>query len=63
MSFVAHEVKIKGVSGMINDLYFDFVGHKYEKNDTFIDNDNLDDVLDDYLYEAVFEKDPGWLFS
>lgn len=63
MSFVAHEVKIKGVSGMINDLYLDFVGHKYEKNDTFIDNDDLDDVLDDYLYEAVFEKDPGWLFS
>ena len=63
MSFVAHEVKIKGVSGMINDLYLDFVGHKYEKNDTFIDNDDLDDVLDDYLYEAVFEKDPGRLFS
>ena len=59
MSFVAHAVKIKGVSGNINDLYLDFVGHKYEKNATFIDNEDLDDVLDDYLYGAVFEKDPG----
>ena len=61
MSFVAHEVKLKGISGKINDLYLDFVGFKYDKNETFIDNPDLDDFLDDYLYEAVLKGEPGTL--
>ena len=60
MSFVAHEVKMKGVSGKINDLYLDFVGFKYDKEDSFIDNSDLDNFLDSYLYEAVFEEEPGY---
>ena len=59
MSFVAHEVKIIGISGKITDLYLDFVGHKYKKEETFIENKDLDDFLGIYLYEAVLEKNPG----
>ena len=61
MSFVAHEVKIKGISGKINDLYIDFVGFKYDKDDSFTDNSDLDNFLDSYLYEAIIEEEPGYL--
>ena len=56
---MAHEVKIKGISGKITDLYLDFVGHKYQKEETFIENEDLNDFLGNYLYEAVLEKEPG----
>ena len=59
MSFVANEVKLKGISGQINNLNIDFVGHKYKKTETFREDEDLDDFLDDYLYEAILEKDPG----
>ena len=61
MSFVAHEVKMKGISGKINDLYIDFVGFKYDKDDSFTDNSDLDNFLDSYLYEAIIEEEPGYL--
>ena len=78
MSFVANEVKLKGISGKIKNLYIDFVGHKYKKSETFIENfvgpkfrktetfienEVLEEFLDDYLYEAVLEKEPGRPFK
>ena len=59
MSFVANEVKIQGVSGGINNLKIDFVGHKYKKTETFIENEDLDNFLDHYLFEARLENQPG----
>ena len=59
MSFVANEVKIQGISGGISNLKIDFVGHKYKKTETYIENEDLDNFLDHYLYEARLEKQPG----
>lgn len=59
MSFVANEVKIKGVSGGITNLKLDFVGYKYKKNRDSFRNKEMNESLFSYMYEAKFEYATG----
>ena len=55
--FVAHEVKIKGVSGSTNSLKLDFVGLKYDRKDHMRINAKPDET---YLFEAKLTAPPGF---
>ena len=56
--FVAHEVKIKGVSGGLSSLKLDFVGLKHTRKDNLILNA---DPEEPYLFETRLTVPPGTL--
>ena len=54
--FVAHEVKIQGVSGGLSSLKLDFVGLKHKRKDDLILNAVPEEP---YLFETKLTVPPG----